>query len=97
MHLTSCGIRSKKIFRISGIGQKTLARFWRTNVSYNCFIQVFYTTFLVLFYVLIPQDVTAKDLPEKHAKNRPKNDPKKAQKDAKTLRCGVVSIDRNKL
>jgi hypothetical protein len=30
---------------------------------------LFYTTFLVLFYVLISQDVTAKHLPEKHAKN----------------------------
>ena len=97
MHLSRYGIRSKKIFKNFGFEQKTLARNRRTNVSYKRFIQAFYTTFLVLFYVLIPQDVTAKDLPEKHAKNRPKNDPKKAQKDAKTLRCGVVSIDRNKL
>ena len=81
MHLTSCGIRSKKIFRISGIGQKTLARFWRTNVSYKRFIQTFYTTFLVLFYVLILQKVMAKDLPEKHAKNGHE----KAQKDTNFL------------
>jgi hypothetical protein len=37
---------------------------------------VFYTTFLVLFYVLILQKVTSKGLPEKHAKNGRK----KAQK-----------------
>jgi len=37
---------------------------------------LFYTTFLVLFYVLIPQKVTAKGLREKRAKNGHK----KAQK-----------------
>jgi len=41
---------------------------------------VFYTTFLVLFYVLISQDVTAKDLREKHAKNHAENGLKNAQK-----------------
>jgi hypothetical protein len=69
MHLSPCGKRNRKNFKNSGIGQKTLARFWRTNVSYKRFIQAFYTTFLVLFYVLISQDVTAKHLPEKSAKN----------------------------
>jgi hypothetical protein len=80
MHLTSCGKRNKKIFQNFGFGQKTLARFWRTTVSYKRFIQVLYTTFLVLYYVLIPQDVTAKHLPEKRAKNRSENGQKSAQK-----------------
>ena len=62
MHLSRCGIRSKKKFKNSRIGQKTHARKWITVVSYNCLIQLFYTTFLVLFYVLILQEVTAKDL-----------------------------------
>jgi hypothetical protein len=77
MHLSCYGIRSKKNFRILGFGQKTLARNRRTVVSYKRFIQAFYTTFLVLFYVLILQDVTAKDLREKHAKNHAKNGQKK--------------------
>jgi hypothetical protein len=81
MHLSSCGKRSKKFFQNFGFEQKTLARYRRTNVSYKRFIQAFYTTFLVLFYVLILQMVTAKDLHEKRAKNRPKN----AQKDANFL------------
>jgi hypothetical protein len=38
---------------------------------------LFYTTFLVLFYVLIPQKVTAKGMREKHAKNRRKNGQKR--------------------
>jgi hypothetical protein len=41
---------------------------------------VFYTTILVLFYVLIPQEITAKGLREKHAKNHAKNGLKNAQK-----------------
>ena len=72
MHLSRYGISGKKKFQNFGFGQKTLARNRRTTVSYKRFIQTFYTTFLVLFYVLISQDVTAKDLREKHAKNRPK-------------------------
>ena len=44
MHLTSYGIRSRKFFKNSGFGQKTLARYRRTNVSYKRFIQAFYTT-----------------------------------------------------
>ncbi len=40
-------------------------------------IQLFYATVLVLFYVLILQDVTAKGLREKHAKNHAKNGLKK--------------------
>jgi|GEM_PF-3005782 hypothetical protein len=72
MCLSSCGKRNKKNFKNFGFEQKTLARKWITTVSYNCLIQVFYATFLVLFYVLIPQKVTAKGLSEKHAKNRPR-------------------------
>jgi DNA-binding PadR family transcriptional regulator len=81
MNLSRYGKRNRKIFRILGFGQKTLARNRRTTVSYKRFIQVFYTTFLVLFYVLIPQDVTAKGGLEKHTKNSHKN----AQKDANFL------------
>jgi hypothetical protein len=44
MHLSRYGIRNKKFFKNFGFGQKTLARFWRTNVSYKRLIQVFYTT-----------------------------------------------------
>jgi hypothetical protein len=80
MHLTLCGKRNRKNFKNFGIGRKTLARFWRTNVSYKRLIQVFYTTFLVLFYVLVPQIVTSKDLCEKHAKNHAENGQKNAQK-----------------
>jgi hypothetical protein len=36
---------------------------------------LFYTTFLVLFYVLVPQKVTTKGLREKHVKNSHKNAP----------------------
>jgi hypothetical protein len=39
---------------------------------------LFYATFLVLFYVLIPQDVTAKMTTEKHAKNGRENAQKRA-------------------
>jgi hypothetical protein len=77
MHLSHYDIRNKKNFKNFGFGQKTPARFCPTNVSYNCFIQVFYTTILVLFYVLIPQDVTANVLREKHIKNHAKNGLKK--------------------
>jgi hypothetical protein len=76
MHLSRYDIRSKKNLKNSRIDQKTLARKWITVVSYNCLIHLFYTTFLVLFYVLIPQKVTAKGLREKRAKNGHK----KAQK-----------------
>jgi hypothetical protein len=72
MHLTLCGKRNRKNFKNFGKWQKTPARNRITNVSYNCLIHLFYTTILVLFYVLIPQKVTAKGLPEKHAKNRAK-------------------------
>jgi hypothetical protein len=41
---------------------------------------VFYRTFLVLFYVLIPQKVTVEGLPEKRAKNHAKNGQKSVQK-----------------
>ena len=73
MHLSRYGISSKKNFKNFGFGQKTLARNRRTTVSYKRLIQAFYTTFLVLFYVLIPQEVTAKGLREKRAKNGSKS------------------------
>jgi hypothetical protein len=44
MHLSPYGIRNRKIFQNFGFGQKTLARFWRTNVLYKRFIQALYTT-----------------------------------------------------
>jgi hypothetical protein len=52
----------------------------------KCIIQAFYTTFLVLFYVLIPQKVTAKDLREKHAKNHAENGHKNEQKCSMRIR-----------
>ena len=39
-----CKSVSEKNSKIFGFGQKTLARKWITTVSYNCLIQVFYTT-----------------------------------------------------
>jgi len=62
----------------------------------SCIIQLFYTTFLVLFYVLIPQKVTAKNLREKRAKKQAQDGLKNAQKDAKNFRYGFVSIDRHR-
>jgi hypothetical protein len=47
MHLTLCAKRNRKNFKNFRKWQKTPARFWRTNVSYKRFIQVFYTTVCV--------------------------------------------------
>jgi hypothetical protein len=58
---------------------------------------VFYTTFLVLFYVLILQRVTAKDLPEKYSKNGHKKAQKLAQKCAENVTVLFVSLGRHGL
>jgi hypothetical protein len=52
---------------------------------------VFYTTFLVLFYVLIPQEVTSKKQPAMSLSNGPKNGQKSAQKTSKKAPALFVS------